>query len=359
MFSNPTPYNFYPGPSRVYPQLMNYFQEAVETGILAQNHRSSVFESLFSMTKSLLKAKLNIPLAYEIIFVSSATECWEIISQSFVKSRSFHLYNGAFGEKWFQYAHKINPFTSGLKFDHNTLPDIDSIKFNAELIALTHNETSNGAALPLAFQQKTRKQYANHLIAYDATSSMAAYNLAWENGDIWFASVQKGFGLPAGMALMVVSPAAVAKAKAVGDAKYYNSFNFILENAVRNQTHLTPNILNIFLLNRLLQHIDNMKVIDQHLQNRNQIFLTFINAQEGLDLLIKSTANQSYTVNCISAAPQIIKELKAQASSNGFLLGNGYADLNETTLRIANFPAIPDKHFNQLMNFFTTFFKSD
>jgi phosphoserine aminotransferase len=51
------------------------------------------------------------------------------------------------------------------------------------------------------------------LIAVDATSSMAGVELDWQSADIWFASVQKCFGLPAGMAVMVCSPRALQYAE--------------------------------------------------------------------------------------------------------------------------------------------------
>jgi phosphoserine aminotransferase len=348
-------YNFYPGPSKIYPQVSEYFKEAMESGILERNHRSSAFEELFSTTKTLLKSKLNIPLEYEIMVVSSATECWEIIAQSFVKNKSFHFFNGAFGKKWLEYSRKIHPEAEEKSFSLDGKPSFQSVDMNAELLAFTHNETSNGTALAVDCQRKARSQFPNSLIAYDATSSMAGYDLEWELGDIWCASVQKCFGLPAGMALLIVSPKAVERAKTIGDSRHYNSFNFIRKNAHNHQTHHTPNITNIFLLNRLMQNIENVRGIHRNLILRKEYFFDELNHINKLNSLLHSKELQSDTVFCITGEQHVLKSLKEVADQEGFILGNGYGSLKNTTIRIANFPAIPNQHYIDLINLFFRF----
>jgi phosphoserine aminotransferase len=350
-------YNFYPGPSKIYPQVSGYFQEAMELGILERNHRSKTFQDLFSTTKSLLKSKLNIPLDYEILMVSSATECWEIIAQSFISSKSYHFFNGAFGEKWCNYTKNIHPKTEPISFGLEEDPLLHSIDRNAELLAFTHNETSNGTAISEQFQKEVRSQFSNSLLAYDATSSMAGYEFDWELGDIWFASIQKCFGLPAGMALMVVSPGAIAKAKEINENKHYNSFNFILKNALNNQTHYTPNIANIFLLNRLMKNVENISAVHHNLKARKEQFYHELLKLEKLSPLILSNKLQSDTVFCLTGARDNIDLVKKVAENESVILGNGYGDLKDNTIRIANFPAIPNDDYTVLINFLLSFDK--
>ncbi|MFC0186242.1 hypothetical protein ACFFJX_28975 [Pseudarcicella hirudinis] len=94
---------FYPGPSKVYSQIGDYMQDAFKSGILSVNHRSPECVEMVRNTINLLHKKLDIPADYSVYFISSATEAWEIIAQSLVKENSFHVYNGAFGKKWFEY----------------------------------------------------------------------------------------------------------------------------------------------------------------------------------------------------------------------------------------------------------------
>ena len=110
---------FAPGPSKVYDALPKYLQEAYQEGILSANHRSSGFMNLYRETEELLREKLHMPEDYKLLFTSSATENWEIISQSIVENASFHIYSGSFGKKWFDYAKHIIPASQGLKIEAN------------------------------------------------------------------------------------------------------------------------------------------------------------------------------------------------------------------------------------------------
>ncbi len=350
--------NFYPGPSKLDPQIGNYLQEAYNSGILEMNHRSDAFMCLFKETVQLVKEKLNIPADYEVVFVSSATECWEIISQSFIKSCSFHCYNGAFGEKWFDYAQKLHGKSSAESFGVEQLPDLNVIRKDAELLAFTHNETANGSVLPVHFQKSVRQQFPNSLIAYDCTSSMAGYALKWELGDIWFASVQKCFGLPPGLAVMVVSPKAVERAELLDDNKFYNSFNYILSNTRKNQTHHTPNISNIFLLNRTFKKRASIHSVHSDLKARKEKFDKEIAHFKALSFYVKSPELQSDTVFCLTGDGILITMLKSEAKERAIILGNGYGDLKYNSIRVANFPSILQSEFDQLILFLADFFKA-
>ena len=100
--------SFYPGPSRVHDEIPGYVQDAHELGVMSINHRSEAFMAISERTVSLLKQRLNIPSDYTIFYTSSATECWEIIAQSLITDKSYHLYNGAFGQKWHEYTHRLH-----------------------------------------------------------------------------------------------------------------------------------------------------------------------------------------------------------------------------------------------------------
>ncbi len=174
------------------------------------NHRSPEFMALCENTVSLLKEKLDIPATYTVFFTSSATECWEIIAQSIISEKSLHIFNGAFGEKWFDYTHRLVPGAQAFPFDAESKLDLKKLPLkNQEVICLTQNETSNGTELNESIIASIKRKNPRALIAVDATSSMAGIELNFKSADVWFASVQKCFGLPAGLAIMVCSPQAI------------------------------------------------------------------------------------------------------------------------------------------------------
>ncbi|MCF0054454.1 aminotransferase class V-fold PLP-dependent enzyme [Dyadobacter sp. CY356] len=346
---------FYPGPSKVYPEIEHYLSDAFKSGILSVNHRSEPFMKMLKETIEMMKTKLEIPAEYEIYFCSSATECWEIIAQSLVETKSLHVFNGAFGEKWMEYTQKIKPASNGLFFDLNVLPEISDIiaDQDCDVICLTHNETSNGTALPDFFFENLRKQ-TQKVITVDATSSMAGVTFPWASADVWYASVQKCFGLPAGLSVVVVSPKAVQQAEKIGERDHYNSLLFVRDNFLKYQTPYTPNALGIYLAGRVMDQVEILSEISVQIKERAKSWYQFL-SESGFDVLVENEEVRSDTVIAVSGEKQEIASIKKAAKENGILLGNGYGSWKETSFRIANFPAITLDEINQLKVFLKTY----
>jgi len=348
--------SFYPGPSRVYDDIPKYVKDAHRLGILSMNHRSDEFMSLCKETVSLLKEKLNIPKNYIVLFNSSATECWEVIAQSVIQKESIHIYNGAFGEKWFDYTKRLIPKSKSVKFDLQEELNAKQLVYQTgEVICITQNETSNGTQVTNEIIAVVKKQNPKHLIVVDATSSMAGISLDFKSADIWFASVQKCFGLPAGLAIMVFSPKAMDRIKAIGEKKHYNSLLFMNEMMDKWQTSYTPNVLGIYLLMRTLKKVKSINVINNQIITRFYIWEDFFKRSTKLNLLIENGFVRSYTVLTVTGDPVLLKKVKANAPKEGLLVGEGYGAQKNETFRIANFPAIQEKEIIKLMKFLTTY----
>ena len=340
-------HHFYPGPSRVYSKLPRYLKDAYHQGIMSCNHRSKMFHRLDRETKKVIKEKLSIPNDYEIVFVSSATECWEIIAQSLMYQKSHHIYNGSFGRKWADCTEKI-----GIKAVRQPLPIDGGLNYknssNLETICITHIETSNGTQVSNGLL-KELDSYEGKITAIDATSSMGGMLLPWELGDVWFASVQKCFGLPAGLAVMVLSPKAIQRGEALGNSGHYNSLNTIYKNACKNETHHTPNVLNIYSLYRTQLDSAPISEINKVLENRLHRYSGIIEDHPELDWYIKDKDSRSKTVLCLSVKHP--KQFLGKCEKAGFVLGKGYGNIKDLTIRIANFPAIEEEEVTDLCEF--------
>lgn len=343
--------SFYPGPSKLEENIAEYFKEAADSGLLAANHRSEVFMDFITYTKVAIRQKLNVPEDYEIAFVSSATECWEIIAQSFVKNGSLHLYNGAFGEKWHAYASKIKN-TQHEYFNIEEPIPLEKITGKQDVVCITQNETSNATEIhPDLIRKLYSKMGDNQILAIDATSSLGGRNLPIAHGDIWFASVQKCLGLPPGLALLICSPKAVAKAEKLGENKHYNSFKNILKNLRQNQTHNTPNIGGIYMLKRVLEERPPIEEIDEKLNERMNDLLSFFEFSRKVKYLVKSQELKSKTLLALSSDPITVGIIKRQALLVNIILGNGYGIWKTQSFRIANFPAHNNNDFRKLKDF--------
>ncbi|HEU5289990.1 MAG TPA: aminotransferase class V-fold PLP-dependent enzyme [Cyclobacteriaceae bacterium] len=345
--------SFYPGPSRVHDEIPGYVKDAARLGIMSMNHRSPEFVAMSKKTIELLKKRLSIPKDYTVFFTSSATECWEIIAQSWVTEKSYHLYNGSFGQKWYEYTRKIKAGAIGKPFDREVALNPEELKFEGvnAILCLTQNETSNGTQVSNQIISAIRKNNPHHLMAVDATSSMAGIVLDFKSADIWFASVQKCFGLPAGLGIMTCSPAAISRAKEINNSSYYNSIVFMSAMMEKWQTPFTPNVLAIYLLLRVLEKSQSIKSVHKTTVSRYQEWNTFLQKTKTLKHLVKNKTVHSYTVLPIEGDPSSITKIKKNGKKQGFLLGEGYGDLKATTFRIANFPALKNAEIAKLKRF--------
>lgn len=343
--------NFYPGPSKLFRSVEKHLQEAYQSGLLSQNHRSPAFAILLEECISKLKAKLDIPPEYEIVFTSSATECWEIIAQSFTKTESYHIFNGAFGEKWYQSTQKITKKASAFSFEIEEKLPVDSLTVSDEtdLICITQNETSNGTQIRENELSALQNKFTEPLIAVDATSSMGGTYLNFNKADIWFASVQKCFGLPAGLAILAFSPKAIEQGLAINENNHYNSFVKLHENALKFQTAYTPNGLGIFLLKKQLETMESIYLTACESMDRRIQWYDFLNSLKTIKPLVQNIETCSDTV--IAILPKNVNDLLKKAKEQGITLGKGYGKWKDSTIRIANFMAINEEEIEQLQKF--------
>ncbi len=349
--------SFYPGPSRVHDEIPTYVKDAFKKGIMSINHRSEGFIEISKRTIALLHEKLNIPKDYTVFFTSSATECWEIIAQSVVQEKSFHIYNGAFGQKWFDYSKRLHPEAAAYSFSFNDKIDSKKVQIGQGYgaICITQNETSNGTQVTNAILRSLKKSNIDSLITVDATSSMAGIKLDFNAADIWFASVQKCFGLPAGLGLLVCSPRAIQLTDKVAERSHYNSITFMSEMMAKWQTPFTPNVLGIYLLMRVLEGSGPINEVHERIVERYEQWNAFLDERKSIRHLVDTKTVRSYTVIPVTAAPEVIQSIKDTAKRKGFLLGEGYGEWKPSTFRIANFPALKKKEIKALMGLLEKF----
>jgi phosphoserine aminotransferase len=184
---------------------------------------------------------------------------------------------------------------------------------------------------------------------------MAGIKLDFNAADIWFASVQKCFGLPAGLGLLVCSPRAIQLTNKVAERSHYNSITFMSEMMAKWQTPFTPNVLGIYLLMRVLEDSAPIKEVHERIVERYEQWNTFLDERKSIRHLVDTKTVRSYTVIPVTAPPEVIQSIKATAKRKGFLLGEGYGDWKPTTFRIANFPALKKKEIMALMGLLEKF----
>lgn len=350
--------SFTPGPSQLYGTTAWHVKAAFKNDIPSISHRSKEFESIYAEAVNGLKELLHIPAGFHIVFTGSATEIWERSLQSLVADQSLHFVNGAFSKKYFEIAQQLGKHPvkvevkDGLAFNNVPVPEC-----NPELVGLTHNETSTGVSLPMEFIDSFRKKYPNAIIAVDAVSSLPYPKFDFNNIDMLFFSVQKGFGLPAGLGVWIVNDKCIAKADdllskgmSIGS---YHSLPSLISMSVKNQTPETPNVLAIYLLAKVTSDFIQ-RGITAIRQETNYKAALLYQTLEKMDIAKPFVSDVSLRSNTVIVAEtglhteRIIKGLEPA----GLYPGDGYGKAKTSQLRFGNFPAHSKEQFELLCDSF-------
>jgi phosphoserine aminotransferase len=330
----------------VYPTVASHTKRALEDDIFSLNHRGSQFEKLYESVTTQLKQLLTIPEEYSIFFLSSGTEAMERIVQNTVEKNSFHIVTGTFGDRFYKTAQELGKNAVAHVFDPLKVfsaKDI-SVPKDAQMIAFTHNDTSTGMQIPASEMYAIAEQNPEALIAIDAVSSMPYMDVDYSKVDCVFFSVQKGFGMPAGLGILIVSPRAIARSKHLQangiSTGSYHSFDSLLKYAEKNQTPDTPNVFGIYLLSKVLIdfHGIGIRNIRNQTEQKAQMLYDYFESSATFTPLVKDTDHRSRTTLVIEVAggsSGLIKYLH----KNGYIVGSGYGEHKNDHIRIANFPA--------------------
>lgn len=337
--------HFAPGPSQLYFTVEDHARKAFREGIPSLAHRSKEFEKIFQSATEGLKELLGIPQGFHIFFAASATEIWERAIQNLVNEKSFHFVNGAFSNRFYEIAKQLGkssekaeaPF--GQSFDSTTQAPAD-----AELIGLTHNETSTGVSLSMDFINQFRASNPNALIVVDAVSSLPYPSFYFAKIDSVFFSVQKGFGLPAGLGVWIVNDRCMAKAEKLLSSGHgigtYHSLPCYLQNAKNNQTPETPNVLGIYLLSKVVEDFlrKGVQSLRSDTEYKAAILYQALENHLLLSPFVKEKKSRSKTV-IVAHCGEHTSRVADYLEKLGIHPGDGYGGLKKSQLRFANFPA--------------------
>jgi phosphoserine aminotransferase len=113
---------FTPGPAQLFPSVTQHLQRAMDEQIGSISHRSKQFRQIYQHTAEQLTELLQIPAGAGIFFLGSATEVWERSLGNCVASESFHLVNGSFSKRFYEFSlelgkhavHEEAPFGQGV-----------------------------------------------------------------------------------------------------------------------------------------------------------------------------------------------------------------------------------------------------
>ncbi len=338
-WKNP-PRLFIPGPVKVNEDVLQQLARPT------LGHRGKEYAQLHSETTEMLK-KILFTEQNVFLSTSSASGIWEAAIRNCVDFHETILATccGAFSDKWATVTKSCGRNIDEIKVDWGKpiLPEIIDEKLATgkyTAVTLMYNETSTGLTNPLYEVSKMMKEkYPDVLVFVDAVSAMVGLPLHFDElgWDVAFASVQKAFAIPPGLAVAAVSNRALEKSKDVPGRGYYFDFQLFAKSAEKNQTPTTPNIPHIMALNYQCKKLlaEGMENVWQRHKKMGEFVRSW--AKEKFALFCE----EKYASNTLTAIKNtrginVAELINTIQEKHNTVFGNGYGKLKEQSFRIAH-----------------------
>ncbi len=328
-----------PGPTEVSQEIL---QEQTHPLI---GHRSKEFSELYGGITAKLSKFFELPPDYQPTTTTSSGTLWfDIVGRSIVKKKVLCCVNGAFSQRFGETLHACGKETDWIEVEWGKVAKPDQVAEKLETgqydtLCVCHNESSTGARSPVTeIGKMVQKDYPDVVFAVDSVSSMAGdKTLPQEMGvDILFASTQKCFALPPGLAIALVNDKALARAKTIPNRGAYTDIVEIFEFEKKHQTPYTPCIPLLYALNKRLDLM--LQETYEHIYQRHKDMAETTQkwAKKHFEMF-PEPGYESITVSCIrNTQGKNVAELNQKLAAKGFNTSNGYGKLAEKTFRIGH-----------------------
>ena len=347
---------FTPGPTHLYPTVDKHINDALDQQLLSVSHRSAAFHKVYRETDENLRELLGLPSDFYTCFTGSATEIWERFLLSCVQSKSTHFTNGSFSNRFHAFAEQIKLNTQQYKADFGKGFSGDYlIDHDSEAICFTSNETSSGVYTQEQLMHSIKSANSSKLVAVDAVSAVPYPKFDYTKIDSVLFSVQKAFGLPAGLGVWIYNEKCLAKAEeklSISEAfsgTYHNLVN-IHKNVIKYETACTPNILGVYVLGKVAKDLLNIGIeqVRREFNEKSAKLYHFAESTDLLDPFVKEKSHRSPSVIVCNTKSNSI-EINSYLKELDMQVGTGYKDYKEKQIRIANFPAISNENIEKLI----------
>ncbi|TCM85825.1 L-aspartate--glyoxylate aminotransferase BhcA [Rhodovulum steppense] len=227
---------FIPGPTNI-PEVL---RRACD--IPTMDHRSAAFPPLFERAKSGVKRVLKMDEGEVILFPASGTGGWEAAVTNTLSpgDKVLAARHGMFSMKWIDLCqrHRLDveivtcPWGEGAPVERFAEILAADTAHEIKAVLVTHNETATGVVSDVAGVRRALDA-AQHpaLLMVDGVSSIGSmdFRMTEWGVDLAVAGSQKGFMLPVGLAIVGVSPKALAAMEGATLSRCFFDFRDMLK----------------------------------------------------------------------------------------------------------------------------------
>lgn len=250
---------FIPGPTNIPDEL----RRAVDFATI--DHRSGAFVEMFKPALGGVKRILKTSESEALIFPSTGTGAWESAISNTLSPGNKVLIGrwGMFSHRWIDMCqrHGLNvivaeaPWGAGVPLEAYADALNKDTAHEIKAVMVTHNETATGVRSDISAVRSTMDS-ANHpaLLLVDGVSSIASMDFRMDEWgvDIAITGSQKGFMLPAGLAILGVSQKAIAAMEEAKLPRTFFDFRDMLNTNAKGGFPYTPPVQLIRGLNHAI-----------------------------------------------------------------------------------------------------------
>ncbi|MEO0422336.1 MAG: aminotransferase class V-fold PLP-dependent enzyme [Pseudomonadota bacterium] len=338
---------FVPGPTNVPPEVMRAIHADME------DHRSPLLPSFTKPLMEDLKQVFKTTEGTVIVFPASGTGGWESALQNTLSPGDKVLIAryGQFSHLWIDMAQRLGldvievDAEWGTGVPEETFAQIlrDDTGHDIKAVLMTHNETATGVTSDVAPVRKVMDE-AKHpaLLFVDGVSSIGSIDFRMDEWgvDVAVSGSQKGFMLPAGLAIIAVSPKALAARENAKLVRCFFDWNDMLATNPGGYFPYTPSMP---MLRGLRVALD--RLLEEGLENvyaRHHRLAEGVRAAVrqgwGYKICAKATRWESDTVTTILVPENIdgAKVVQRAATHYNLALGAGLSQLAGKAFRIGH-----------------------
>jgi phosphoserine aminotransferase len=334
------------GPSKVRPEALAALA-ASGSSLLGTSHRQSPVRAVVHRVREGLTDLFALPDGYEVLLGNGGTTAfWDAATFGLVERRSQHCVFGEFSAK-FADAAKAAPFLDDpvvIRAEPGTVaePVADD---GIDLYALTHNETSTGAAVTI------RRPSETAFVAVDATSAAGGLRVDPTQFDVYYFAPQKVFASDGGLWLALVSPNGLDRIERVKATNRWIPASLDLtiarDNSRLDQTYNTPALATLFLLAEQLDWLNSLGGLDgaaSRCDESASILYGWADAATYATPFVKDPEHRSHVVGTVDFDESVDAAAIAEVlRANGIVDTEPYRKLGRNQLRVGMFPAVePD-----------------
>jgi len=282
-----------------------------------------------------------------VVLTASGTEFWEASTLNLVDDRMLCATSGSFSERFANVAERLGTDVDRLEYEWGKAVKPEDVRAALEasdggydVVGCVMNESSTGVRNPIEAIGDVVAEYPDTYFVVDAVSSLGGdyVDIDAHGIDVIFASTQKAFAMPPGLAVCVVSEDAYQRELDTDSASWYGGFQRCLDYYDRKgQTHSTPAIPIMLAYRTQMKRMLDEGHAARDERHREMAEYTREWAHEHFDMYPEA-GYESQTVSCIANTRgiDVAETIDAVSEKYDMVFSNGYGDIGEKTFRIGH-----------------------